>query len=122
MAGNLVSDGTTVDLPIGTAYTGGSLYSLSAGVGSICGVALDTVATGAVGSFALTGVWDLTKTAAANTAFDIGDVVYATTGAGALVALNSTTAADIMVGTAMETVTTTATSVKVLLNVGQKIA
>jgi len=64
----------------------------------------------------------LTKTAAAASAFSIGDVVYATTGAGALVALNSTTASDIMVGTAWETVVTGDTSVQVKLNVGQKIA
>ena len=122
MAGNLIQDGSTVNLPVGTAYTAGSLYQLSAGVGSIVGVALETTTTAQIPTFAVEGVWDLTKTAAAASAFSIGDVVYATTGAGALVALNSTTASDIMVGTAWETVVTGDTSVQVKLNVGQKIA
>lgn len=118
MANNLIQDGTTVQLPAGVARTAGSLYSLAAGASSCVGVALETTTTSQVDVLAVTGVWDLTKTAAAASSFSIGSPVYATTGAGALVGLNSTSAGDVFVGIAWETVTTTATSVKVNLNFG----
>lgn len=122
MADNLISDGTTITLAAGTARTAGQLYQVASGAQSIVGVALNTTTTTETDVLKLYGEWDLTKTAAASSSFTVGDPVYATTGAGALVGLNSTTTSDIFVGTASETVTTTATSVKVILNIGQKIA
>ncbi len=118
MAGNLIQDGTTITLPTGTARTNGSLYGISSGVGAIVGVANDTYTAAQIPTLIVQGVFDLTKTAAAASSFSQGDPVYATTGAGALVALNSTATSDVFVGTAWETVTTTATSVKVNINFG----
>lgn len=119
MAGNLIQDGETITLPTGTARVNGSLYQIGgAGITAIVGVANATYTAAEIPTFIVEGVWDLTKTAAAASAFSQGDPVYATTGAGAIVALNTTSTGDIFVGTAWETVTTTATTVKVKINWG----
>lgn len=118
MAGNLVQDGTTITLPTGTARTNGSLYQVSSGVGAIVGVANNTYTAAQIPTLIVQGVFDLTKTASAFNAFSQGDPVYATTGAGAIVAFTTVATANVFVGTAWETVTTTATNVKVNINFG----
>lgn len=70
MAKNFVQPGDVLDLtaPYNVSSGGGAL------VGSIFGVALGDVTSGATGRFAVTGVWELAKTSAE--AWTVGALIY----------------------------------------------
>ena len=121
MAGNLLQDGSTITTATGTARTTGVLYKLgAAGALGIVGVANDTYTAAEIPTFIVEGVFELTKDAATGSGFTAGDSIYATTGD--MTAMNVTAAARQLVGVCWETTTTAATTVKVKLNVGTKIA
>ena len=98
-----------VTAPTG-GYSSGDLVLFTGGVG----VVEDDVAAGEIGNVHLSGVFRLTKPAAATSGFAVGAPVYVTsTGA-----LNSTATGDQFAGLADAAAATGATSVDVNINAG----
>lgn len=71
MAGNFKQEGGTLQLTPAAAVAAGTGYLFGT---ALFGVALTNVASGAPGSFATEGVWELPKTSAL--AIAVGDRVY----------------------------------------------
>lgn len=111
MAQTLHSDGTTLTV---TAPTGGYTNKQVIVYGAGIGIVHEATAAGELATVALTGTHNLTKSAAANTAFSVGDPVYVTsTGA-----FNSTATGDSYAGMAAAAAATGDTTVRVVINVG----
>jgi predicted RecA/RadA family phage recombinase len=107
MATNFVQDGGTITLTAPYAVASGA----GAVIGSIFGVALQTLASGAVGEFKVTGVWDLATNAADVLA--VGAKVYWDT---ATKKATSVATGALLVGVAVAAKAASATTARVRLN------
>lgn len=107
MSNGYRGEGSRIDYTTTGNVTEGAVIQFT----NIVGVALNTTTTGDVNPCAITGEFTLTKVAAADTVFTLGDAVYvSSTGK-----LNNTASGDKLVGHASAAAASGATSVDVIL-------
>lgn len=108
MATNYVADGTTLNWTATTAVDSGDLVI----VGTLVGVAIDDIASGAVGAVQIAGVVECDKEA--SLAVSQGDKLYCDAISGEL---DKTETSQTFAGHAFEAEATSTSTVKVILNV-----
>ena len=107
MATNYIQEGDVLTLTPGAAVVAGVGYQFGTG---LFGIAINDVASGAAGAFAIEGVWEIAKTSAL--AIAVGDRVFwdATNKV-----VNKTSTAQQCVGIAVEAAANPSATVKVKL-------
>ncbi len=111
MATTYVGDGERLSITANNNYTAGDIYTLTSGATGSAGVVVDTVTSGNTAVIALTGVWTLSKAAAATMDFAVGERAFVTSSG----KVRPTATANTPIGYAWEAATTGATTAKIRL-------